>query len=81
MEVLAEALAREPLWDLLQARGTGWVRAVRVAAPLGGRVRQLTAARRLASGRQGSAPERRDLESRLLYELPTRPVVDWVNQS
>ena len=32
MEVLAEALAREPHWDLLQARGTGWVRAVRVAA-------------------------------------------------
>ena len=33
MEELAEALARECLWDLLQARGTGWVRAVRVAAP------------------------------------------------
>ena len=30
---LAEAIARERLWDLLQARGTGWVRAVRVAAP------------------------------------------------
>ena len=34
MEELAEAFARERLWDLLQARSTGWVRAVRVAAPL-----------------------------------------------
>ena len=34
MEELAEAIARERRWDLLQARGTGWVRAVRVAAPL-----------------------------------------------
>ena len=62
MEVLAAALARERRWYLLQARGTGWVRAVRVAAPLGGRVRWLTvdgASPQLRA--KDLRPERRDL--------------------